>query len=387
MAPATAAAAASRASASVSGLPISTRSLATARRGVGATQPSDDRRRGDGVAVHLQHDGDVADRPVVAVALGLLVVRGARARRQAAARSRASGPRPARSSCRDRVEVAAAAETPLSGTVRVRPRRPGQLHLRAVRDERRRRRRGVHHARTWRCRRWRGTGSRRSRAPRLHRRPRRGRAGCGRYQQRGRCSRLPPMVAALRTCGVAACAAASASAGYRRRISGDDSICASVTSAPSVRPRLRVERDAVEPVDRLEVHHARRPRRCLPSSDRPDRCRRPWRRPDRRARLPAEQRRRPARPRSRPSIRSCLHRRCRLQAFTRAARRARSRASSAACGCACRWRCRTRWRSPRPSRRWPARRRRARRSTSAPPSCSRMCTSISGISREPAILY
>jgi hypothetical protein len=51
---------------------------------------------------------------------------------------------------------------------------------------------------------------------------RHGNVSLRKYQQRGRCRRLPPTVAMLRIWGVAACAAASASARYRERHEGPD---------------------------------------------------------------------------------------------------------------------------------------------------------------------
>ena len=199
------------------------------------------------------------------------------------------------------------------------------------------------------------------------------------YQQRGRCARLPPIVAMLRICGVAACAHAAASAGQRLWTPACASIAASVDSGPSSSSPDGAVTMPSSPV---------MPRRLT----RRDGASRPSFMRSSRSTPPALT----TTPGANCAIASsilcaCTHsndfigappcrRACR-------ARRAPPPASSAAFARARRWRCRRRWRWPPRSGCWPARRCPCTSVALRPRYCSTRITSISGVSRAIAILY
>ena len=97
------------------------------------------------------------------------------------------------------------------------------------------------------------------------------------YQQRGRWQRLPPSVPWLRSCGLAAAAAPSASARYASRISGLPAISESVVRAPRRTPPSAVAampRSSLRPCRLTTVSAARTPSRRQPRRSVPPACRR-----------------------------------------------------------------------------------------------------------------
>ena len=169
-------------------------------------------------------------------------------------------------------------------------------------------------------------------------------------------------------------------------------IWASVTSGPSSRPSVARHGCRRGPIDlRFTTRAGRmmpsfiRSRRSMPPALATTGCRCPLR--EQRWRRPRSRWRRSIRMSASDLLAICPITAAHASGLPGKRRQDVGRRHRAACGSACRWRCRTRSRSPRPWRRSPAPRRRARRSTTAPVTARGCARRSSGISREPAILY